>query len=268
MELDQNTKIAIEASIAAGKEIMKIYGRDDFDVEEKADKSPLTIADKRANDVINRHLGSTNFPVISEENRMLEFEERKLWKTCWIVDPLDGTKEFLKRNGEFTINIALVEDGKPILGVIYVPATDVLYFAKVREKKAYKVKMEKQKSIGSGYSDASEIKPSRSQNSIRVVGSRSHMNEETRLFIDSLKKKYGKDVELVPTGSSLKFCLMAEGLADIYPRFGPTMEWDTAAGQAICEAVGLEVLDFNTGEEIVYNRKNPVNNSFIVSAIV
>lgn len=267
-DLNELLKIAIEASLAAGSEIMKIYRQKDFVVEEKADKSPLTIADKIANEVINNYLSPTKIPVISEENKLLPFEKRKLWKTCWVVDPLDGTKEFLKRNGEFTVNIALVEDSNPVLGVIYVPATGILYFADVNEQKSYKMEVNADFNLDSVLKDSKEINPSPDQDIIRVVGSRSHMTEETILFNQSLKESLGKEVEIVQKGSSLKFCLVAEGLADVYPRFGPTMEWDTAAGQAICEALGLQVLDLKTGKNIVYNRENPVNNPFVVSALV
>lgn len=137
--MKENLKIAIKASIEAGREIMKIYEKEDFQIEEKADNSPLTVADKAANDMILKFLLPTNIPVISEENKQLPYEERKNWMRCWIVDPLDGTKEFIKRNGEFTVNIALIENNQPILGVIYVPATKMLYFGNVKEGKSYRL---------------------------------------------------------------------------------------------------------------------------------
>jgi len=265
--LKEELRIAIEASIAAGIEIMKIYLGEDFQVERKADESPLTIADKRANELIKERLNTTPFPIISEEDKMIPFETRQNWKTCWIVDPLDGTKEFIKQNGEFTVNIALVENGISLIGVIYLPASKILYVGVVKEKIAYKVKIDNVEDINSIFSEENKIHHTPHKEKIRVVGSRSHPSEEMDDFLQKLRKENQKQVEILPVGSSIKFCRIAEGLADIYPRFGPTMEWDTAAGQAICEAVGLEVIDMNTGKKMVYNRKDPVNNSFLISAL-
>jgi 3'(2'), 5'-bisphosphate nucleotidase len=258
-------KTAINASIEAGKEIMEIYNNEDFQVESKDDDSPLTIADKRANDIINEYLIPTDVPIISEENKQLDFSERKEWNKCWIVDPLDGTKEFIKKNGEFTVNIALIENNKPIFGVIYVPAKNELYFGDVLSQKSYKGTIGDEEEFKFDQSNFSQIHLSSIGEKIKVVGSRSHMNQDTLDYIDALKSKYGKDVEIVSKGSSLKFCLVAEGKADVYPRFAPTMEWDTAAGQAICKAVGLEVIDKETLEPMKYNRENLLNNYFLVS---
>lgn len=256
---------AITTAIKAGKAIMDIYENEDFQIESKEDNSPLTIADKRANDIINEALVPTKIPIISEENKQLAFKERKDWEACWIVDPLDGTKEFIKRNGEFTVNIALIKRGKPELGVIFAPAMKMLYFANVSEEKAFKVEVSPENSnITKLMADAQVIKPSSTEGVIKVVGSRSHMNRDTLDFMNSLKSGHGKEVEIVSKGSSLKFCLVAEGTAHIYPRFAPTMEWDTAAGQAICEAVGLKVCSRETGDPIVYNRENLLNGHFLV----
>jgi 3'(2'), 5'-bisphosphate nucleotidase len=254
----------IKASIDAGKRILEIYEKD-FSIETKSDESPLTEADTAANEVINSYLNKTGIPIISEENKQLDYSERKKWDKCWIVDPLDGTKEFIKRNGEFTVNIALVENGKPLFGVIYVPVTKELYIGDVNECNAWKVVVEDDSNIIKQLTKENEIKPSSNKNKdiIRVVGSRSHMNEDTVKFIEELKQEY-EEVEIVSKGSSLKFCLVAEGKADVYPRFAPTMEWDTAAGQAICEAVGVKVVDQTTRESMVYNRKNLLNNYFLV----
>jgi len=264
--MDSNLKIAIEAAVHGGAEIMKIYQTDDFGVELKEDNSPLTLADEKCNDIINSYLIKTEFPIISEENKQLDFSERKDWETCWIVDPLDGTKEFVKRNGEFTVNIALVKNGKPLLGVIYVPVTKELYFADVSKGLTLKSTLSDHKvDIDNLVSLSKEIKPSiPNKELVRVVGSRSHMNEATENFVASLKKDY-KEVEIVSKGSSLKFCLVAEGKADIYPRFAPTMEWDTAAGQAICEAVGLKVISKETNKPLLYNKKNLLNPWFKVN---
>lgn len=256
--------IAINAALAGGTEILKVY-KTNFDVETKEDNSPLTQADKNANEVIMNYLKPTTIPIISEENRQLDYEERKDWKQCWIVDPLDGTKEFIKRNGEFTVNIALIEDGNPVLGVIYVPFSKTLYFTSENGKSSKKIIVSSEDiSVEEIFKNAEEIKPEPIDSVVKIVGSRSHLNEETKNFIAEIEKK--NPVEIVSKGSSLKFCLVAEGLAHIYPRFAPTMEWDTAAGHAICKAVGIEVIDQGTGKSMKYNRPNLLNNYFLVKA--
>lgn len=260
-------KIAILASLKAGEVIMEVYNKDNFNIEIKSDKSPLTEADKKANDVINSHLKSTSIPIISEENKQIDYEVRRKWDECWIVDPVDGTKEFIKRNGEFTVNIAFVKQGTPIFGVIYVPEKKILYYGDVNKKKAFKVTLEfHEASIEEiiAKSEAIRVNEDKS-NTIRIVGSRSHMNQETVGFIDSLKDK-DYEIEIVAKGSSLKFCLIAEGVADIYPRFAPTMEWDTAAGQAICKASGAEVISLETDRPLLYNKENLLNSWFKVCA--
>ncbi|MEN8124655.1 MAG: 3'(2'),5'-bisphosphate nucleotidase CysQ [Bacteroidota bacterium] len=262
--MDPNLKIAIQAAIEGGAAIMKIY-QNDFEVEYKDDNSPLTIADKKCNDIINSYLVKTEFPIISEESKQLPFDVRKNWETCWIVDPLDGTKEFVKRNGEFTVNIALVRNGKPLLGVIYVPVTKELFYANVTKKLALKSEL-KDHNVDFDTLELNSIiiKPRPKQkDTISVVGSRSHMNEATQNFVNSLKNDF-EHVEIVSKGSSLKFCLVAEGKADVYPRFAPTMEWDTAAGQAICEAVGLNVISKETNQPLLYNKENLLNPWFLV----
>ena len=263
--MKEHLRTAIKASIAAGREIMEVYKVEKFQVEMKSDATPLTIADKRANDIINSYLKPTSIPIISEENEELSYEERKQWKECWIVDPLDGTKEFIKRNGEFTVNIALVTEGRPILGVIYAPALDILYFGIVSEKRAFKSIGAAEKGDFNIIKESSiEIQPQMDSRCSKIVGSRSHMNQETLDFIEELKKTK-QEVQVVSQGSSLKFCLLAEGEAHYYPRFGPTMEWDTAAGQAICEAVGFSCKFNDSGNSITYNRENLRNGNFVVS---
>lgn len=263
--MESNLGIAIQAAVEGGAEIMKIYQQDDLGVEYKDDNSPLTLADKNCNDIINRYLIKSDIPIISEENRQLDFDERKNWDMCWIVDPLDGTKEFVKRNGEFTVNIALVKGGKPLLGVIYVPDSKELYIADVSNKMASKFQLKKHElNIDELDFESHRIKPNTNVGeTIRVVGSRSHMNEATETFVKSLATDYS-NVEIVSKGSSLKFCLVAEGRADVYPRFAPTMEWDTAAGQAICEAAGLSVISKETDQSLLYNKENLLNPWFIV----
>jgi 3'(2'), 5'-bisphosphate nucleotidase len=263
--ISEHLKIAIKASLEAGDVIMKIYDTT-FDVELKDDKSPLTEADKQANDIINSYLKPTNIPIISEENKQTDYSARKNWDTCWVVDPVDGTKEFIKRNGEFTVNIALVTNQIPVLGVIYVPATKELYVADVSTKIAFKAELKSHHTtIEEVLKMAQQLKPqSMSDTLVRVVGSRSHMSQETLDFVDTLKNG-GNEVEIVSKGSSLKFCLIAEGNADVYPRFAPTMEWDTAAGQAICNAVGIAVISKETDKPLLYNKENLLNPWFLVS---
>ncbi|MCH7524249.1 MAG: 3'(2'),5'-bisphosphate nucleotidase CysQ [Bacteroidetes bacterium] len=265
LQINNHLQIAVQASLEAGKAIMKVYSTA-FNIEYKDDKSPLTEADKRANDIINSYLIPTLIPIISEENKQIDYDVRKNWKTCWIVDPVDGTKEFIKRNGEFTVNIALVTDGKPELGVIYVPATKILYFADVNLKKAYKAELDvHETTIKEVLAKSKQLNPKTgNSNPVQVVASRSHISQETLDFIDVLKTK-GNDVEIVSKGSSLKFCLVAEGKADVYPRFAPTMEWDTAAGQAICNAVGINVISKQTNKPLLYNKENLLNPWFLVA---
>ena len=257
----------INATIEAGKAILEVYDDPDFSVELKNDQSPLTEADLASSTIINKFLKDTPYPVISEEIKNKPYSERMQWNTCWIVDPLDGTKEFIKRNGEFTVNIALCKDGVPVLGVIYVPVLRELYYADATANKAYKAVLTEDHLFPQNlFEESNRIFPSESAtDNLRVVGSRSHMNQDTLDFIESEKHKYA-DVEIVSKGSSLKFCLVAEGKADVYPRFAPTMEWDTAAGQAICSAAGLKVISRETNKELAYNKENLLNPHFMVSS--
>lgn len=263
--MNSQLQIAIEACLKAGKAVMEVYDTV-FEVEYKDDKSPLTLADKRANEIINNYLTPTGIPIISEENKQIEYQERKDWKQCWVVDPVDGTKEFVKRNGEFTVNIALIEDQKPVLGVIYAPAIMTLYFAESTSK-AYQCVVDSHDiSLDEVLQNKVELNPTTATNSnlVRVIGSRSHMSQETLDYIQTLEQE-GKKVEIVSKGSSLKFCLVAEGKADVYPRYAPTMEWDTAAGQAICIAVGFDVISKETNNSLLYNKENLLNPWFLVT---
>ena len=262
--MKNNLKIAIEAALMAGKEIMSVYSSK-IKVEIKDDKSPLTEADSRANGVINHYLKNTEHPIISEENKLATYNQRKHWDTCWVVDPLDGTKEFIKKNGEFTVNIALIKNNKPILGVIYAPVLKTLYIGEVDKNQAYKIKVNSEDtSLEEIINNLIPIKPNdNSATNVKVVGSRSHMNDETKLFVQKLESQ-GKTTSIISKGSSLKFCLVADGSADIYPRFAPTMEWDTAAGQAICNAVGIEVISQATNKSLEYNKENLLNPWFLV----
>lgn len=262
--MDNHLDIAIKAAVEAGKEILKIYEKD-FKVTEKNDRSPLTEADLASSNVINSFLIDTEIPIIGEEIKNMPYSERRNWDTCWIVDPLDGTKEFIKRNGEFTVNIALAKKGVPLLGVIYVPVTRELYYGDVSKNQAFKARLnDKHELIVAIFNNSNSIKPTpKNEDLLRVVGSRSHMNDDTLNFIDEQKRNY-KNIDIVSKGSSLKFCLVAEGKADIYPRFAPTMEWDTAAGHAICKAVGLSVISKGTNKELLYNKENLLNSYFVV----
>lgn len=257
-----NLETAIQAALDAGEAIMNIYNTD-FEVNYKKDKSPLTEADKKANDIINSYLRKTNIPIISEENDEIDYKTRQHWSQCWIVDPLDGTKEFINRNGEFTVNIALVEEGKPILGVIYIPFSKTLYYGDVLSKNTFKAELS---SHNTNLSDvqvlSKSLKAKKRTKKMRIISSRFHMNQETLDFIEQLKYK-GNEIEVISKGSSLKFCLIVEGMADIYPRFAPTMEWDTAAGQAICNAIGIDVISQETNKPLLYNKQNLLNPYFI-----
>lgn len=260
------TRLALEAAVEAGQAILKIYEEEDFGVELKVDASPLTRADRAAHEVILKHLQASGIPVLSEEGKHLPYEQRKGWRELWIVDPVDGTKEFIKRNGEFTVNIALVRDGKAVLGVVLAPVLGHLYVGEVGSG-AWRLDV----SMGSDV-DVEEVWASRdslplsalSGRPFTVVASRSHMSPETEAFVDEMRSVHG-NVELISRGSSLKLCMVAEGTADAYPRFAPTMEWDTAAGQAVCEASGCEVIDQNTGEPMRYNREALLNAWFLVT---
>ena len=261
--MKQLLNTAITAALEAGKAILEIYHSGAFDIEMKGDNSPLTKADTASHNVIMSFLTKTNIPVLSEEGKTISYEARKDWKQLWIVDPIDGTKEFIKRNGEFTVNIALIENQKPILGVIFVPAKGELYFS-TKDIGAFKVKVDLENyEIEYLVTNANKLPLQREDNTFTIVASRSHMSPETEDYMQQMKEKYG-EVNLISKGSSLKLCMVAEGQADCYPRFAPTMEWDTAAGQAICEHAGFQVIDWVTKENMLYNREELLNHWFLV----
>jgi len=264
---------AIESAIAAGKAILEVYASADMTIEKKADNSPLTLADRRAHSIIKAAIDAFGIPVLSEEGRAIPFDERKGWTRLWIVDPLDGTKEFIKRNGEFTVNIALVEERVPTLGVIYEPVADNLYFADYHLG-AFKIENFQTTGVGA---DNANIRPLEKlmEKALRlplgrepgqpftIMGSRSHATPELMAYVQTMREKYG-EVDFISAGSSLKICRVAEGRADIYPRLGPTMEWDTAAGQAIAMASGAQVVRHDDGTPLAYNKENLLNPWFIV----
>lgn len=260
---------AIRAALLAGKDILDVYNdpKSDFGIERKADNSPLTIADKRSHERIMRLLDETSVPVLSEEGQHMDYNIRKDWKTLWIVDPLDGTKEFIKKNGEFTVNIALVENGVPVLGVIYVPVTRELYFAE-DSLGAYKISDIDYRSAGLSPDDLTErgdrlpLMQADTKGFV-IVASRSHLSPETETYIKKMENEYGH-VSIVSCGSSLKICRVAEGVADIYPRFAPTMEWDTAAGHAIARAAEKNIYHTDEKTPLHYNKEDLLNPWFIV----
>lgn len=236
----------------AGNAIMQVY-KQDFEVEYKQDSSPLTLADKKANDIIEDGLNqlSVNFPILSEEGKEIIYEDRKHWEYFWLVDPLDGTKEFVKKNGEFTVNIALIYKDTPILGVVYAPALDKCYWSKQGE---------------GAFKDGKKlpIKTAELRNTYKIVASRSHMSDETQRFVDAIDTD--KEKELISIGSSLKICLVAEGEADIYPRLGPTMEWDTGAAHAVVSESGKNIQKYRGGKysKHEYNKESLLNEWFVV----
>lgn len=256
--------VAIKAAIAAGDVILKIY-EDDIAVRYKADESPLTKADYDSNVIIKNLLGN-QFPILSEEDKTLPYVEREKWNIFWLIDPLDGTKEFIKKNGEFTVNIALIKDGEPVLGVVFAPALNLLYFAceglgSYKYDKPLKIAdLPESKDL---IKESLRLYNSPLPNIYTIVASRSHVSAETEAFITKCKLEFG-EIELLNKGSSIKLCLVAEGKANIYPRIAPTMEWDTAAAHAVAKFAGCEVLDFYKRTELVYNKKDLLNPFFIV----
>ncbi len=264
--------VALRAALDGGAAILGVYDGDDFDVETKGDGSPLTRADRAAHEAITAHLGGTELPVLSEEGRDIAYAERGNWSRFWLVDPLDGTKEFIKRNGEFTVNIALISGGAPIGGVVYAPATKVLYLG-AGSAGAFIVRDAEPRSAPRAVAQVMErgkrLPLPREERPYRVVGSRSHASRETAAYVESLRKEH-PDLELSSIGSSLKLCLVAEGSADVYPRFAPTMEWDTAAADAVVRAAGKRVLRYDeaqgTQKALVYNKENLLNPWFLVSS--
>lgn len=258
--IDLNKIIAIAKE--AGSAIMQIYAKD-FDVEFKEDESPLTEADKAANAIICAQLEKLypEIPILSEENKAEDYSVRKEWEYLWVVDPLDGTKEFIKKNGEFTVNIALVHKDTPVLGVVYAPALETTYYAK-KGTGAFKEEKSRTEKLPLHTNNAPEKQ-------LTVVASRSHLSPETEAFIDTLRDTT-ETVTTTSIGSSLKLCLVAEGKADYYPRLAPTMEWDTAAAQAVVLESGKSVYHFEENKKIsemshlLYNKKELLNPWFIV----
>jgi len=246
IDLEQIKSIAKEA----GSVIMEIYQKD-FTVDYKDDKSPLTEADTVSNEIICRALREfyPDIPILSEENSIIDYDERKDWEYYWCIDPIDGTKEFIKKNGEFTVNIALIHRHEPVLGVVYAPVLEDLYSAKKGEgafKNDQKLPLQENQ---------------HPDKKMYVVASKSHLSPETQAFIDALETQ---EIVQVSKGSSLKLCMVAEGTADIYPRLAPTMEWDTAAADAIVREAGKMTYQFENQKPLLYNKENLLNPWFVV----
>lgn len=270
MDYNALLKLAIHAAVQAGEEILKIYTTN-FYVETKADNTPVTLADKAASRRVVEILAASNIPVISEEETISNYETRKNWEYLWLVDPLDGTKEFIKRNDEFAVNIALVKNNMPVLGLIYAPVLKDLYFA-YSAYGSYKTSF--RDPVGelaaadwmeTLLASAQKLPLQKIPKNYTVVASRSHLSREVNTHIAALKNVYGA-VDVINVGSSIKQCWIAEGRAHEYPRFGTTMEWDTAAGQCILEEAGKKLIDLQTNEPMRYNKESLKNNFFVAKA--
>lgn len=239
----------------AGSLILDIYDTYDFDnlkVITKDDNSPLTIADKASHNHIEKELTKldSSIPILSEEGSKVEYSDRSKWDRFWMVDPLDGTKEFIKRNGEFTVNIALIEKGAPVLGVVFAPVLDTIWYG--TDLGSYRVKSTQNP-------ESISVKAIKKDKPVIVVASRSHLGDKVLNFVE----KYD-NYEFLQMGSSIKLCLVADGTAHIYPRLGPTMEWDTAAAHAVVLFAGGDVLDNKSGKRLTYNKQNLLNPDFVV----
>ncbi|PKG75790.1 3'(2'),5'-bisphosphate nucleotidase [Shewanella sp. GutCb] len=243
----------VDIAVAAGDAIMTVYATDDFTIDVKSDDSPVTAADLASHNVIVAALAklTPNIPVMSEESTTIAWDERKQWQSYWLIDPLDGTKEFIKRNGEFTVNIAFIHQGRAIAGVVYAPVLDKCYFGS-HDGGAWLKQAGTQRPLVKIDLDKQTVP--------RVVGSRSHISPGLQTYLQALGEHEMKSV-----GSSLKFCLLAEGEADIYPRLGLTSEWDTAAAQAVLESAGGKVLQYGSETALDYNQKSDILNPYFIA---
>ena len=254
MSYDDFINVALDAAVLAGEKIMEVYNASEhIDFESKNDDSPLTIADKKSHDTIVSMLKKTGTHIISEESESIDYKIRKKWKEYWLIDPLDGTKEFIKKNGEFTVNIALIKNNSPFIGIVYFPVKKILYWND-SNKNVFKKIIGKEKKQLNKRKKIDQVKKN-----LRVIVSRSHLNEDTTQYIKKLN-----DPQLISCGSSLKFLYIADNKADIYPRFGPTMEWDTAAAHSILKALDIMVTNLEDKRELSYNKKNLLNPYFLI----
>lgn len=249
-EIDVN-KI-VNVAKAAGEKILEIYNNKSFDHRLKTDNSPLTEADISAHNLIEKELKviTPEIPILSEESAFIPWDQRKQWEYYWLVDPLDGTKEFIKKNGEFTVNIALIYRNNPVIGIVHAPVLNKTWFGE-QGKSAKKIEKGSTKTI--------KVKPHKHGEVYKVVGSRSHAGDSLNEFLNKLEK-----YKIVSIGSSIKLCLIAEGRAHLYPRFGPTSEWDTAAAHAVVNSAGGEVINYKTRESLKYNEKDSLRNPYFI----
>ncbi|MDR1897120.1 MAG: 3'(2'),5'-bisphosphate nucleotidase CysQ [Prevotellaceae bacterium] len=259
---------AFRAAAIAGNRILEIYKSNDFHVSMKSDNSPLSSADKEAHDIIKKQLIHSRIPILSEEGRDMQFEERKSWDILWIVDPLDGTRQFIQRREEFTVNIALVTGGSPLFGVIYAPAIGEIYFG-IKEIGSFKINIKEQNPdlLNMSFQEIMDISKKLPSSMMKndtytVLASYNHVNKETLEYIDEVRKEY-RDVEVKKVGSSLKMCMLADGIGDVYIRYTDTYEWDTAAAQTILEGVGWSINSLDTNEPLTYNKESLLNPYFI-----
>tara|TARA_Y100000766_G_C18847913_1_gene576660 strand:- start:290 stop:1105 length:816 start_codon:yes stop_codon:yes gene_type:complete len=254
IETDDLVSQVVKIAKLAGDSIMDIYEKS-YDIEEKVDGSPVTTADHVAHDTIVSHLAelTPHIPIVSEESKGIDNDERLTWTKLWLVDPLDGTKEFINRNGEFTVNIGLVEHGEPVAGVVYSPVLKLCYFASLGSGAWCQLGSEKPQKINVNKFDFT--KP-------RVVASRSHSGNEVEQFCRALAEKNGYPLENISMGSALKVCVIARGDADVYPRFGPTSEWDTCASHCVLNEAGGQLVDYQ-GNAFVYNKPSLINPWFL-----
>jgi|SRR6185312_14074143 len=257
----------LKLGFEAGKAILEVYATS-FEVEFKNDHSPLTMADKRSHQILCEGLAEIGrFPILSEEMRETSYKERKHWNTFWLVDPMDGTKEFIKRNGEFTVNIALIHDSKPVFGLIYVPVTGIFYYA-IKRQGSYRFSLNPSHAVPNTYDEVISLSKKlpiehSPEGEYVIAVSRSHLSAKTVDYIRDKKAEFST-IRTIEAGSSLKFCLVAEGKADAYPRFGPTMEWDTAAGQIIVTEAGKTLVCYDTLKPLSYNKPELLNPYFLV----
>jgi 3'(2'), 5'-bisphosphate nucleotidase len=268
MQITENLiSTVLQTAFKAGIAIMDIYEKP-FDVELKSDNSPLTIADKTAHKIITEGLSDTGIPLLSEEGVQTSYEIRKNWEQFWLIDPLDGTKEFIKKNGDFTVNIALINNQQPILGVVYAPVPGFMYWGSKSGSFRLNIQQTENndfKNYSSFMQRAEQLPCISRQGDFLVLGSRSHMNTETETFINELKIAH-PNLSFISRGSSLKFCTLAEGGADVYPRFGPTMEWDTAAGHSVAIFAGCTVKQVENGLPVIYNKPSLLNPYFVAQS--
>ncbi len=283
VDMHRLTVPLLRLAVDAGVAIMEVYASDDFETEHKVDNSPLTLADRRSHEKIDVGLQALapDIPILSEEGHHSTWEERSAWDEFWLVDPLDGTKEFVKRNGEFTVNIALVQNGEPVLGIVYAPARDEAWagiapIAADEPASAWKLTVATPSDLPPEATLETLATPirvrARNEKHISIIASRTHLNDETKEFIDRATEGI-PEVEIINVGSSLKLCYVAEGRADLYPRYAPTSEWDTAAGHAVVRGAGGEIYqagpDADPGPSptpLRYNKQNLLNPWFVVRA--